>query len=466
MVEAPVGTRAHAVTGPAPAGRPRRRRALAGALAGAAGATSGVLAAACGAGPQSGSSGASGATERGAGATAVVPPERGTLTWLVDSSTEARMGAYDRIRTSFQTANPTLSVDVVADPDAVAKIKTLVAGGQPPDVGAITPVWIAGMAEKGFYQPLDSLVGKDGAFKLDDYVPATVEAGRWKGKLFFLPLFNNFHVLAYNAPRFQQLGVAPPTDQWTWETLREAATKLTTRAGDQTDVFGFTFATDLNNVLPWIWSNGGDAFDRNEDPTRSTMANPKTVEALQFLVDLRQRLRVAPNTADRAGRSLSFEGGTIATTLQGVGGLSTLVERATFDWNVQLVPRGSAGRVNFGGGQLTGIVAGAKLPQSAWALVKHMHGPAGNREMIAAYQGMTPYKPAFAEFLKIAPPPANRQAVVDALGTVRPLPKAVVLEANYAAYTKPLNDMLDGLKSVPETCQDLDRVINGAMAPK
>ena len=132
------------------------------------------------------------------------------------------------------------------------------------------------------------------------------------------------------------------------------------------------------------------------------MTHPKTVEALQFLVDLRQRLRVAPNTAKPANRALSFEGGTIATTLQGVGGLSTVVERAKFDWNVQLVPKGSAGRVNFGGGQLTGIVAG-ELPQGAWALVKHMHGPVGNHEMITAYQGMTPYRPAFAEFLEIAP---------------------------------------------------------------
>jgi hypothetical protein len=98
--------------------------------------------------------------------------------------------------------------------------------------------------------------------------------------------------------------------------------------------------------------------------------------------------------------------------------------------------------------------------------VKHMHGPVGNHEMIVAYQGVTPYKPAFAEFLKIAPPPANRQAVVDAVATVRPLPKAIVLEANYAQYTKPFNDMFDGLKSVSETCQDLDRIINGAMAAK
>jgi multiple sugar transport system substrate-binding protein len=430
-----------------------RRHAVAGSSAALAG---GLLGAACaGVGPSSQDGGAATASK-----------ESGTLTWLVDSSTEARMGAYDRIRTSFQAINPNLKVDVVADPDAVAKIKTLVAGGQPPDVGAITPVWIAGMAEKGFYQPLDAFITKDKAFKLDDYVPATVEAGRWKNKLYFLPLFNNFHVLAYNVPLLTQRGVPLPTDQWTWDTLRDATTKLTQRAGDQTDVFGFTFATDLNNVLPWIWSNGGEVFDRPEDPTKSTMTNPKTIEALQFLVDLRQRLRVAPNTADRAGRTLSFETGTIATTLQGVGGLSTLVERAKFDWNVQLVPKGTAGRVNFGGGQQTGIVAGAKLPQSAWALVKHMHGPAGNHEMIVAYQGMTPYKPAFAEFLRIAPPPANRQAVVDALSTVRPLPKATVLEANYAAYTKPLNDMFDGVKSVNETCQDLDRIINAAMTAK
>jgi multiple sugar transport system substrate-binding protein len=433
---------------PAGTGRPVRRRAIAAA---AAGTTAGVMAAACGM-SQGGSP---------------APPktlEAGTITWLVDSSTTARMGAYERIKAAFEQQHPQISVAIVPHDDAVVAVKTLVAGGQPPDVGGVTPVWIAGLAEKGFYQPLDSFLAKDRTFRLDDYAASTIEAGRWKQRLYFLPLFANYHVLAYNAPLFAQRGVALPTDQWTWETLRDAAIRLTERAGDQTSVFGFSFSGDLNNVLPWIWSNGGAAFDNDELPTKSTMGNPKTIEALQFLVDLRQKHRVTANAADRAARPYAFDQGTVAMQLQGVAGLSTLVDRAKFDWNVQLSPKGSAGRVNFGGMLQSGIPNGAKVVDAAWALLKFMVSQAGNREFIQANQGMPPYKPAFDEYLRLPPPPTNRKAIVDALATVRPLPKAIVLETEYTVYTKAFDEMLEGRKSVRDTCLELDQVINAAMA--
>ena len=86
--------------------------------------------------------------------------------------------------------------------------------------------------------------------------------------------------------------------------------------------------------------------------------------------------------------------------------------------------------------------------------------------MILASQGMTPYKPLFDEFLRLPPPPTNRQAVIAAQATVRALPKSVALEPNIATYTAAFDAMLEGKKTVRETCEDLDRHMNLALTAK
>jgi hypothetical protein len=84
--------------------------------------------------------------------------------------------------------------------------------------------------------------------------------------------------------------------------------------------------------------------------------------------------------------------------------------------------------------------------------------------MVLANQGMTPYRPAIEDYLKLPGAPANRRAVVAAQETTRALPKAVPLEANYGLYTTAFGDMFEGKKSVQETCIELDRLMNAAIA--
>jgi multiple sugar transport system substrate-binding protein len=395
---------------------------------------------------------------------APAPADTGTgpLTWMLNGSAE-RMAAYERIAASYAVAHPGKKVEVVAADDPIAKVTALVVAGTPPDVSTVTPVWVGGLAEKGVYQPLEPFLARDRAFRLDDYQPSTIEGGRWKRLVYFLPLFLNLHLLAYNAALFRQRNLPLPSDQWTFDRLRETAVQLTERSGDQTTVFGFDHATDLNNLLPWIWANGGEVFDRNEAPTKSTMATPKVMAALQQLADLRLKQRAVPTASDRAGRTISFQTGGLAMQQQGVSGLSGLVTQAKFEWDLQLLPKGSAPRAAIGGLIQMGIPAGTKLPQSAWHFMSYMIGPAGSQEMLRANQGMTPHKASFQEFVKLGAPPKNRQAVLDAMATVRALPKAAALESKYPEYTRLFGDLFEGKKSVPETCTEIDRMMNAAI---
>jgi multiple sugar transport system substrate-binding protein len=95
----------------------------------------------------------------------------GPITWMLNGSAE-RMAAYQRIADAFVAQNAGRQVEIAAADDPIGKVTAMVVAGSPPDVSTVTPVWVAGLAEKGIYQPLEPLLERDRAFRLDDYQPA------------------------------------------------------------------------------------------------------------------------------------------------------------------------------------------------------------------------------------------------------------------------------------------------------
>ena len=77
-------------------------------------------------------------------------------------------------------------------------------------------------------------------------------------------------------------------------TARQAAQTLTQQAGGKTTRFGTDQVNSLNPILPFIWMNGGDIFDNDEHPTKSTASNPAAVDAIQWMADLLTKDHAAP----------------------------------------------------------------------------------------------------------------------------------------------------------------------------
>jgi hypothetical protein len=92
-------------------------------------------------------------------------------------------------------------------------------------------------------------------------------------------------------------------------TRRSAAGRLTSGEG-ATEAWGVNFARDLNNISPYLWNNGGDAFDKPEDPTKATMASAPALEALPWLADLINRHKVAPG--EGGAPQPAFQSGQVA----------------------------------------------------------------------------------------------------------------------------------------------------------
>jgi len=299
-------------------------------------------------------------------------------------------------------------------------------------------------------------MARDKAFKIEDYAKGVVDAGSYKGKLYFLAVFSNFNVLYYNKTLLDRGGVKYPDDTWTLDNLLDAARKLNGSGDGTNKVWGFNFGRDLNNISPYIWNAGGDAFDKPEDPTKATMSSPASLEALQWLVDAINKHKVAPG--EGGAPQPSFQSGQIALQTMAVNSIGATAQNSQFPWDITFVPKGKTGRrQNYAGTLFYGVSTASKQPDAAWSLLKTICGPYGVGLHVQAQVGAPSLKGLEREYLALQPPPANRKVVLDTLPLLRALPKVRGMNDIYEPiFTQTLNRAYTGEITATEAARIID----------
>lgn len=128
---------------------------------------------------------------------------------------------------------------------------------------------------------LSPFIQQDTSVDLDDYYASVLEPFTMEGSVWALPNSVNLAVMYYNADLFDQYGVSYPTLDWTWDDLLEAG--LWVRDPDE-GVYGFVAFPHF--TVPFIYQHGGRLVDDWERPTRLTLDDPLTVEAVEWFADL------------------------------------------------------------------------------------------------------------------------------------------------------------------------------------
>ena len=80
----------------------------------------------------------------------------------------------------------------------------------------------------------------------------------------------------------------------TWEQLSEIAVAL---SNPDEGTYGMVLNPTLDNIIPWIWSNGGEVF--SEDRSKALIGEPAAVEAVSFLSDLVHNKKAVLPITDR-----------------------------------------------------------------------------------------------------------------------------------------------------------------------
>lgn len=251
---------------------------------------------------------------------------------------------------AFEAAHPNIKVEAVAYPyDGFRQaLLTALAGGTGPDLARLDIIWSPEFADQGVLAALDEVM-PDFQEYADKVFPGPLSTNAYDGHYYGLPLDTNTRVLVYSPAMLEAAGIASvPT------TMDEvaAACAAVTALGEGNYLFS-DGGTSGWNLLPWIWSFGGDIVNPEMTQATGYLNGEKSVAALEFL---KARMDEGCFSDGFIGSGIdnwgSFFNGTIATMLEGPW-LYPVAESDHPEFDVQgaLMPAGEGGSVSVVGGE-------------------------------------------------------------------------------------------------------------------
>ncbi|HLH72592.1 MAG TPA: sugar ABC transporter substrate-binding protein [Chloroflexota bacterium] len=288
--------------------------------------------------------------------------------------------------------NVTLKIDEITYNDMAKKQLAELATGTLQDLTYNSIKWIDYNIYKGAFLPIDSYVKtKDPG--IADFIPVSIESGKWEGKLYALPSevnTGNQNIVIYNKDLLDAKGVKPPTDDWKQTDFLDMATKLNDPANKVygTDYFPGTYY-DYGALL---LGNGAQIL--SDDGKQFLLSDPKSVTLAQWVTELRTKYKVAPARAD--AQAISFPAGKIALHTDGVQSIIALKKTIAdkFKFDAVLGPTGPEGRRGFDSFVLNwAIYAKSKVPETAYELMLYFTADEQQRWSFAN-QGQPPTRKA------------------------------------------------------------------------
>ena len=215
----------------------------------------------------------------------------------------------------FEEENPNIHVEIQLTPwdQYWTKLDAAATGGDLPDVFWMHPEHVYTYARGGMLMNVSEKLGNS-SLNMENYPANVVEGFTVDGNVYAVPKDYSTFALAYNKDIFDAAGVAYPDDTWDWNTLKDAAEKLTDKSKN---IYGLAVQYNTNDAAyHYIWQNEGDII--NADGTKSMWDDPNTIEAVDYLVDFIEK-GYSPTMEDFANTTSDqyFESGNVAMKVAG-----------------------------------------------------------------------------------------------------------------------------------------------------
>ncbi len=301
----------------------------------------------------------------------------------------------------------------------------------------------------GLIKPLDNLLEKE---YLDTFDPRSL--ARFNGNLYAVAdRIGNHLCLVYN----KEILPEPPR---TTDELIEVGKKLTIdENGDSTPekyalVWNFT---EPYFFVPWLGGFGGWLMDEKGDPTLDTQAN---IDALAFLVFLRDSAKIVPAELDYDIADALFKEGRAAMIINGPwswGGY----KKAGIDYGLARIPKVSAtGKwptpmVSPKGYSINKNVTDAKLP-GVILLLEYLTSPQAQLAYTKAL-GTIPSNLSARENPIVTDDPLISSSI-DQMEVGRPMPVRPELRAVWDAMRPPYQSVLSGSMAPADAAREMQRL--------
>ena len=331
------------------------------------------------------------------------------LTYASFTTDAAHMDDMKALIAAFEKENPGVKVNLVTAPfdSYFTKLQTDIAAGNAPDVLETNYENFATLASKGVLRPITL----DGSASKTFY-PAALNAFKFGGRQYALPISFSTVVLFYNKDLFDKAGVKYPTAAWKWQDVLNAAQKINDPAKK---VWGIYQPVQFWEFYKVAQQAGGGL---KVGPTVQ-IDTPQNRAALHYLVDKVQVSKVMPTDAQLSGTANEdlFLNGQLGMLVSGIW-MFDKFSKAPFKWDIAVEPGGVKKATHFFS-NAAAVSAASKNPEAAQKWVKFLaSSPVVARRRIASNWELPALsldqRSVLAPYLQ-KPQPADREAVFDSL---------------------------------------------------
>ena len=295
---------------------------------------------------------------------------------------------------AFEAAHPGVTVKYVDIPydSLLQKLTTSSAGGELPDLVRADLGWVPQFAKLGVLVPLSDAMADYKTLGAATY-PGSLSTNLYKGKYYGLPLDTNTRVLITSQDVLDKAGLSAPPK--TFDEFKAMAAKL---KGTDVQVFADGGLGGWN-ILPWIWSGGGNITDPDLTKASGYLDGPDSVATVQMLVDLYKDGQI-PNliigNSGDTGTSDGLPSGNYATIFDGpwMAGVWS-GQYPDFKPIYAPIPAGKGGSISVVGGEDIVVTNASKNQAAAEDFVRFTQTEAFQIAMVKT--GQMTVIPAFAD---------------------------------------------------------------------
>ncbi len=266
-------------------------------------------------------------------------------TWAAVDEANELQGVIDKVNADAE------DFEIISEPqpaDYYTKLQTTIAGGTAPDIFWLSQEFVAGYADLGAVLDITDMLEADDtpAADLTDYFEPILRTAQYDGRTYGLPWISQPVMLYYNPKLFEDAGIDPPDENWTWDDFKSAAEAIT-------DAEAGVYGTSFNSWPPihmFIWQAGGETITPELDAC--PIDTPEAIEGAQFYADIIYKEQyAAPESAIaeqgfgemmKAGKIGMFYGGATDDL-----DYAYKKDPANAEIKMALVPSGPAGRTTF-----------------------------------------------------------------------------------------------------------------------
>ena len=317
--------------------------------------------------------------------------EKVTISYACWDSNQAKL--IQQIADEFEKENPNIKIDIQVNgwDDYWTGLEAAGTGGSLPDTFWMHSNNIYYYGSNDQLLDLTDYIEKSDKVDLENYPEGLNEIYNIDGKQYAIPKDYDTIALWYNKTLFDEAGLAYPDDTWTWDTMKEAARKLT-----KDDRSQYGFCAGLHNqegYYNFVYQNGGKII--SEDRKESGYNDEKTIQGIEeYFSYVKEGL--SPEIYDDQARAEAMQNGLCAMGLFGSWNLSgfaaTDFMKDNFDCAV-LPSANDGGRATIFNGLGNAIAATTKHPDEAWKWVEYLSSKEGQERQadlgiaISAYNG-------------------------------------------------------------------------------